>query len=209
MNLSAPFLVVLSANEGAALRVLARTTLPLSGREVARLGGAPSSSVARALKRLVEHGLVEVEVAGAGAAQLYTLNRRHLAAEPVLALLDMRRALVRRLAAVLEGWTLRPCHASLFGSAARGDGDTSSDIDIFLVRPQGLEAEAPAWRSAVDELSTAVLTWTGNRAGISEVSLEDVRRLIHERPPIVDNLERDGLTLIGVDVRQLFSGGGQ
>jgi DNA-binding transcriptional ArsR family regulator len=97
VNLAAPYLVVLSASEGAALAALARTTSPLSGRQVARLGGGSSSSVARALKRLVEHGLVDMQVAGAGAALLYTLNRDHLAAEPVLALLGMRRTLARRL----------------------------------------------------------------------------------------------------------------
>ena len=28
-------------------------------------------------------------------------------------------------------------HASLFGSAARGDGNTNSDLDLLLVRPKG------------------------------------------------------------------------
>ncbi len=143
--------------------------------------------------------------ASEGAALQYTLNRHHLAAQPVLALLGLRRTLARRLTSALEEWGVQPYHASLFGSASRCDGGTDGVIDVFLVRPPGLDAEAPGWRSDVDALSAAVLRWTGNRAGIAEVSIGDVQRLKRERPAIVENLECDVITLVGIDVHQLFA----
>jgi predicted nucleotidyltransferase len=32
-------------------------------------------------------------------------------------------------------------HASLFGSAARGDGVPESDIDLLIIRPERVDAE--------------------------------------------------------------------
>ena len=112
-------LAVLSPAEGGVLAVLAGTERPLSGREVARIGGQPRSTVAHVLRRLVEHGVVEAREAGGGAVLLYRLNREHLASEPLEALITLRRRLIERIRDELAMWSLRPCHASLFGSAAR------------------------------------------------------------------------------------------
>lgn len=136
---------------------------------------------------------------------LYTLNRDHLAADPAVALTRLRSALLGRMIGELESWEIKPIHASLFGSAARGDGDTSSDIDIFMVRPQGTHEDDEQWRSQINSLTDAVLKWTGNHAGISEVSKSDVTRFARERPPIVEDLERDALPLVGSPVTDLFS----
>lgn len=60
MNLSAPQLAVLPEATGGVLSALIGTTRPLSGREVARLGGVARSTAARALQHLAEPGLVTV-----------------------------------------------------------------------------------------------------------------------------------------------------
>ncbi len=207
MDLSAPHLVVLPAAVGGVLSALAGTTRPLSGREVARLGGVARSTAARALQHLVEHGLVRVQEAGAGAALLYTLNREHLAAEPVLALLGLRRSLVDRLRSEIEGWPLPPLHASLFGSAARGDGSTASDIDVFIVRPAAVAVEDARWRCQLDRLADLVVSWTGNHAGIAEVAEQELGRLARERPLVVEELEQDAVALVGPAVATLLERG--
>lgn len=160
--------------------------------------------MARVLQRLAEHGLANVQEAGAGVALLYTLNREHLAAEPLINLLNLRRCLVTRLEAEFERWTVLPAHASLFGSFARRDGDTSSDIDLLLVRPLEAGEENENWRSQLDEIAGHIFDWTGNRAGIAEVGAEELERLRRERPPIVEEFERDSITLYGPHVRELL-----
>jgi predicted nucleotidyltransferase len=206
MHLGAPHLAVLSPAEGGVLAVLAGTDRPLSGREVARIAGQPRSTVARVLQRLVEHGLADAREAGAGAALLYLLNREHLASEPLEVLITLRSRLIERIRGELARWSLRPCHASLFGSAARGDGDTDSDIDLFLVRPMGVAADDAAWREQLDGLATRIERWTGNRASLADVSLGDVARLARERPPVVRELEREAITLQGSPARELLAG---
>jgi predicted nucleotidyltransferase len=190
--------------EGDVIAVLAGTTRPLSGREVARLAGTSVNGTWRALRRLVEHGLVAEQEAGRGAALLFTLNREHLAAEPAEQLVDLRRRFLERTRELVERWPRRPYHVSLFGSAARGDGDTSSDVDFFVVRPSGVSEDEPEWRAQIDELATAVRRWTGNHASISELSEEDLPRLRRDHPPIVDEVERDAIQLSGDGATQLF-----
>jgi predicted nucleotidyltransferase/DNA-binding transcriptional ArsR family regulator len=204
MDMSAPYLVALPKGEGPVLSVLAGTTRPLSGREVARLSGGSLNTVRRALQRLAEHGLVRMQEAGSGAALLYTLNREHLAADAVIILVNLRRRLIDHLKAELQDWPLPPMHASLFGSAARGDGGTASDIDVFIVSPGTTDAEDERWRRQLDRLAALILNWTGNHAGIAEVSEDDIERLEEQRPPVAKELERDAITLIGPPIRELL-----
>lgn len=133
----------------------------------------------------------------AGNAYLYTLNREHLAAPALELLADIRVELERRLRAEIAEWEIAPAHVSIFGSAARGDGGTRSDIDLFVVRPAGVPEDDPRWRARLERLSQCVHAWTGNHLGLSEVSAANLRRLRRERPPIVEELRRDAMTLAG------------
>jgi predicted nucleotidyltransferase len=196
MDLSRPWAPIRSPIDMEVLRVLRGTTRPLTGREVARLVRAGSQPTVNAsLRRLSEEGLVRAEEAGN--AYLYTFNREHLAAPAIELLADVRSELERRLRDAIAEWTISPTHVSMFGSAARGNGDTSSDIDIFVVRPADVPGDDPRWRQQLDRLSDRIRVWTGNHAALSEVSAADVRRLRRERPPVVEELRRDAITLAG------------
>lgn len=205
MDLSRPWAPIRSPIDMAVLSVLRGTTRPLTGREVARLVRAGSQPAVNAsLRRLSEEGLVHADEAGN--AYLYTLNREHLAAPAVQLLADIWPELLRRLRSEIAHWQIAPVHLSIFGSAARGDGDTASDIDIFVVRPRDVADDDPRWREELDDLSEHVLAWTGNHVGLSEVSERDVRRLRRERPPVVDELSRDAIAIAGSEPAELFGG---
>jgi predicted nucleotidyltransferase len=203
MDVSRPHRVISHPLDGPVLRVLAGTTQPLTGRQVARLAEEGSQQgIGKALGRLAEEGLVDREEAGG--ASLYVLNRQHLAAPAAEVLSNLRGALLERLRKSFERWKTRPIHASMFGSAARGDGDTASDIDLFVVRPAGVDMEEEAWRKQIDRLADSVLRWTGNHAGIVEVPEEDLASLRRRRPPVLDELDQDAITLAGPDVSDVL-----
>jgi len=205
MDLSRPWALIRSPIDMEVMRVLRGTTRPLTGREVARLVRAGSQPTVNAsLRRLSDEGLVHVEEAGN--AYLYTFNREHLAAPAVELLADVRAELERRLRDEIAGWKIAPVHLSVFGSAARGDGDTKSDIDIFVVRPRDVPDDDPGWHEQLDGLSDHVLAWTGNHVGLSEVSEADVRRLRRERPPVVAELSRDAIAIAGSEPDELLGG---
>lgn len=196
MDLSRPWALIRSPIDMEVLLVVRGTRRPLTGREVARLVRAGSQPAVNAsLRRLAEEGLVRSEEAGN--AYLYTFNREHLGAPAIELLSGIRSELERRLRAEIGGWEIAPAHVSLFGSAARGDGDTRSDIDLFVVRPARVSEDDPRWRAQLERLSDHVYGWTGNHVGLSEVSAADVRRLRRERPPVVVELRRDAITLAG------------
>lgn len=183
--------------------VLAGTTAPLTGRQISRLvRKGTSPSVSAALDRLVEQGLVKRQEAGR--AYLHTLNRDHIAAPVVESLAGLRAELLRRLRDTFAGWRVAPLHASMFGSAARGDGDASSDVDLLVIRPTDIDEEDVAWRAQVDALAESVHAWTGNHAGIVELGEAELPELRHTPPPILEDLREDGIDLAGHPVRALF-----
>ncbi|MDF2753519.1 MAG: polymerase beta domain protein region [Gaiellaceae bacterium] len=205
MDLSRPWAPIRSPIDMEVLRVLRGTTRPLTGREVARLVRAGSQPTVNAsLRRLSDEGLVHVEEAGN--AYLYTFNREHLAAPAVELLADVRSELERRMRDEVAGWKIAPVHLSVFGAAARCDGDTKSDIHIFVVRPRDVPDDDPGWHEQLDGLSDHVLAWTGNHVGLSEVSEADVRRLRRERPPVVAELSRDAIAIAGPEPHELLGG---
>jgi hypothetical protein len=175
----------------------------MTGREVARLTGRTShGGVLDVLNRLTEHGLVDREEAGR--AFLFTLNRNHLAAPAVDILAGMRTELLSRIADSIDAWEIAPRHVSLFGSAARGEGDTESDIDLFVVRAKGVSEDDPRWRTQLEGLATQVRSWTGNHAGIAEVSEDEIPRLRRDQPPILDELRADAIVLGGAEIPDLL-----
>jgi predicted nucleotidyltransferase len=189
--------------DGEVLYALAGTTRGLTGREVARLTGRSShAGVLSVLNRLTGHGLVDrVEL---NRASLFALNREHLAAEAVIALAELRLALLDRIRIEIERWELPPIHVSLFGSTARGDGDLDSDIDLFVVRPAAVAYDEPRWRGQLDTLAERIERLTGNRAAVHEVSEAELPRLAADEPPIVAQLRADSIPLIGPGIATLL-----
>ena len=182
------------------LRALVQTTRPMSGRQIARLVEHGSlGGVQKALGRLVEQGIVLADAYPS--ATLFTLNRDHLAAGPVIELAQLSATLVARLKDAIRAWGLQPQHAYLFGSAARQDGDASSDVDILLVRAQGSQ-EAGVWTEQVDNLSNKIRLWTGNAAGILDISHTDLGRMRDNNEAILDSWQRDGILLAGLELPQ-------
>jgi len=202
MDVSKPFSAISSSVDTDVLVVLAGSTKPRSGRELARRAGRSNTGVQHVLDRIVEHGLVYREEVGR--TFLYELNRDHLLAPVVEQMAGARIELIRRLREAIGAWRAQPIHASLFGSAARGDGDTSSDIDLLIVRPTGLAPDDVTWRGQLDALADSVRRWTGNNAGIAEVPDEEVSRLRSDRPPVVEEISKDAVDLAGEDTRKLL-----
>jgi len=193
MDLSAPHRAVAPTVEGAVLMVLARVTRPLSGREIGRLAGRSEAGVRRALRRLSEHGLVKTDEAGK--TLLHSLNRDHLAAPAVEILTNMRAELLRRIKIAIAEWSIKPLEASLFGSSARGDGSTGSDIDLLVVRPPEVSGSDPVWEEQIRELSSSVLRWTGNHASVAELSPTDAELIASGDLPNAEEIGRDAIPL--------------
>lgn len=191
MDVSAPYETVVPSLDGAVLEVLARAGKPITGRQVQRLARRGSiPGISAVLDRLTEAGIVTVE--RAGSANLYEANRDHLAWPAVDTLVGIRNALRMKIRGHVVAWENPPAQATLFGSAARGDGDTASDIDILIVHR---DTAAPS-ELEVESLRSVVHRWTGNHAQLVVVSESAWAQMTKDADPLVDSVRRDGIDLL-------------
>jgi len=200
MNLSSPIRSVIPSAHGQVLAVLARTDQALSGRGVAELlnGRVSQRRVADVLADLVRAGIVNCDPGRP--ANRYWLNRRHVAAEAVTALAGMREAVFDRIAGLVAGWAIAPAALWAFGSAARGDGDVGSDVDLFVLRFDGVDEDDPVWVAQITALVEEVTAWTGNSAQELEYFESEFAALVAAKDPLVASLRRDAIRLAGDDV---------
>ena len=194
MDVGQPVTDVIPGARGAVLAALARLHTPRTGRQLARDARRPPSSTARILDDLVEAGIV-LRVTH-GRDNTYELNHEHLAAAAITALASLRGELVTRLR---EHMSSHPeiVAAWLFGSAARGDGSRTSDLDVLVVFSGDVD------ESVVGELAADARMWTGNPVQVVEHSVESLSLLVSEDNPLVESLRRDGVELVAGSRRYL------
>lgn len=183
MQLQSPLTLVTAALDGHVLTVLTRIDAWLTTPQIrASLSSFSDEGIRKVLRRLVEQGIVEAETVGR--TSHYRLNRQHLAAAPLVALVDLDRELLRRLSAHVSAWHVAPIYASLFGSAAGGAMRPDSDIDIFLVSPDA--ADPDVWDQQTLELAGQVTLWTGNDARVLDMTESEVRHFGRDEPVVAD-----------------------
>lgn len=203
MDLSFPISSVIPTVDGPVLAVLAGTTTPLSGRQVARLaaGRASQRGVADALARLTAAGIVLRQDRPPSA--LYRLNQEHLAVPAIVELANLRRTMIDRLSQIAANWPKRAASVVLFGSAARGDATASSDLDILVVRPARVGVDDEAWRQQLADLAAQAEAMTGNATNVVEYGTEELRKIARRREPVLVDAEHDGIVLTGSDLAAL------
>ncbi len=227
MDLTDPTSAVTATLDGPVLAVLASTGKPLTVGEVtAQMPRGSEVGVRRSLARLVEQGVVRATEMGRN--RVHELNRDHVAAPVAVLLSGLRLELWKRLRATLSAWKPRPMYACVFGSAARGDGDSQSDIDVLLVHApfpadadprhrssalghqlagaaaefrtaQLTDREVVRWRRQVDELHDQVRVWTGNPLQVVQMSSFEWADHRRRRTPLSTEISRDAIQVAGED----------
>jgi predicted nucleotidyltransferase len=204
MDLANPMQSVIPSAQGAVLNALARTDEPLSGRRVAELT-RPKFSQARVnaiLQKLADSGIVLRE--SSPPANLYRLNKKHVATEGILTLADMWATVLSRIRAELANWSVRPQAAWLFGSAARREARPESDIDILVVVPAGVmrsQGTSTVWQLQTDALAENIKAWTGNSCEVLEMDAMELEAAVERDDRLIRDLRDQAVVLAGDDAR--------
>jgi predicted nucleotidyltransferase len=207
MDLANPMQSVIPSAHGAVLSVLARTDLALSGRRIAELTQPKFSQrrVNDVLGQLADSGIVLRE--SRPPSNFYRLNHDHVAAEGIVALAGMWATLLERIRAELGKWTLQPEAAWLFGSAARREATTRSDIDILVIRPAGVldrDASSDVWERQTSNLADEVRAWSGNPCEVLEMDTSELSSAVERNDRLIGDLREQAVVLAGRDARALL-----
>jgi hypothetical protein len=210
--------------DGPVLAVLAQAGKPLTvGQVAAQMPRGSEIGVRKCLARLVEQGIVRATEMGRN--RVHELNREHLAAPVAVMLAGLRLDLWSRFRKTLATWNPMPVYGCVFGSAARGDGDAESDIDLLLVHAPlsgesdprrgsggrnstaGLTTESSAaplterqlvkWRRQVDHLRGLARGWTGNPLQVLEMSTFQWADHQGRRSALFREITRDAIEVVG------------
>ncbi len=225
MDLTDPTRAVTATLDGPVLAVLAGAGKPLTVGEIAALTPRGSEiGVRKSLARLVEQGIVCATEMGRN--RVHELNREHVAAPAAEALAGLRLVLWKRFRITLGAWNPKPVYGCVFGSAARGDGDAHSDIDLLLVRApvagetdprrrsaglaeivagyasefiasQLTSRQASKWARQVEQLHELVPAWTGNPLQIVEMSAFEWADHRRRRTALFTEIDRDAVQVAG------------
>lgn len=192
MKLQSPFTAVTSSLDGDVLAVLAPTDEWFTVSRIHRLlGGRSREGIRRALHRLTDAGTVDARTLGR--ETVYCLNRDHLAAPAIVALSQLRRAFIERLAQEMRTWPAPPAYAALFGSAARGEQREDSDVDLFVARPRRTDIE---WDDRLENLVAQASRWIGADVRPFVLEMAELHRAAaHE--PIVRSIVEEGVPVFG------------
>lgn len=191
MRLQNPFSAISTTGiDSQVLTVLVRSEQYLTIREIHQLLPEQGShqGVRLSAGRLVEQGMLLQRLTGRGYA--FAFNGDHLLAAAVREIAQAKSELISRMSRVISGWQIQPLVATLFGSAARNEMDTYSDIDVLIVVADGVAVDLV--EELVSDFAAHVTLWTGN----------DLRPLIYQdsevKPAsIFDSVIADGIVIAG------------
>ena len=165
--------------------MLLRTGAPLTGRRVHALASGRHSlgAVQQALRDLEGLGLITTETIGR--AGIHSINENHEAIAPLRSLaspIEMLTRVVRDAAPAVES-------VIVFGSVARGEAHGHSDIDLVVIAPEAWDGRAV--------LQQAVHERLGNDCDVLHLTREHFASAPEDREPVVAEILRDGLALVG------------
>jgi predicted nucleotidyltransferase len=205
MDLSVPLAAALPDLPAHVLNALLATTGWATGASVHRRAGHGSENGVRAvLAGLVDQGLVLAEPAGR--ATLYTINQDHVLYAPLVAMAQARAVILERVAGEIETWKdgVPACHASVFGSFARGEAGVDSDIDVLVVIEPGRDLAEARWVEQTAALGRHIRAWTGNRGEVMDLDEKGLSNLVATDDPLVDSWRADAVHLTGAPILQLL-----
>jgi hypothetical protein len=194
MDFRRPLQVVTPTLDGDVLSALAGAETEMTGRELHRvIGHGSHQGIRNAADRLAGQGVLSRR--SAGNANLYRLNRDHVAAAWIEGLAHLPAQVLDQLRGAIDGWAQLPVLVVLFGSVARGEATPHSDLDLLVVRPAECEPDEPVWQEQLSKLQARASAWTGNDARVLELGEQE---LTYGGPQqALADAGRDGIALYG------------
>ena len=204
MDFARPVEAIIPGAQGKVLNALAQITGPVSLRRTAEIAGVSPAQCSRLLGPLVELGIVERE--DVPPAAHFRLVREHLAARPLLELVDSHGRFMELLGRTARRLRPPPASVIVFGSLARGTAHAGSDIDVLLVRQAAQNADETEWHDGVADWIAGAEQASGNPVRVVEAGEREARSRLRSRQGMWASIRREGLCVSGVGLDELTGG---
>ena len=195
--LNKPLALFYDATRARVLDVMLANSQALSGRAIARRSDLSPTTTNLALGDLARHGIVSFR--GEGRSHLWSVHWENALVKQLVRLARVQDEQAGQVVADALG--SEPISVTLFGSVARGDADSRSDVDILVIandHAQGQDFRRRAYKASSalrQEVGREVEITVIDRDALQEASLNGFLRQVLT----------DGRTLHGKKLSELVS----
>ena len=201
MDFLRPIETIVPGSQGRVLAVLAETTAELNLRTIAQLAGVSQAQASRVLPGLVALGVVERREVPP--ASLFRLVPEHVASSALLALARSTDTVFDEIGRIAASLPYPPVSVIVFGSFARREAGTDSDIDVAVVRPADIDEDDESWATSLERFRSHVRRLTGNPVEVLEVSTDEAAAKVAGSSHLWAEIRRDGRVVYGLDLEKL------
>jgi predicted nucleotidyltransferase len=205
MDFRTPVETMIPGATGRLLAALARVDTELPVSTLARVAGVGRTRASGLIAELSSLGLVDRREIGR--TTMVSLARDNAAGQLVDRLGHLQSVVVDQLRLMASELDPAPLALLVFGSFARGEATSDSDIDVLAVRPTRVDSDR--WSDAVATFATKARRLTGNPVQVLDYDLDELRRRAGPRAKtgraFWEALRRDSLVLAGTSVGELLT----
>jgi predicted nucleotidyltransferase len=205
MDFRTPVETMIPGATGRLLAALARVDTELPVSTLARVAGVGRTRASGLVAELSSLGLVDRREIGR--TTMVRLARDNAAGQLVDRLGHLQSVVVDQLRLMATELDPAPLSLLVFGSFARGEATSDSDIDVLAVRPTDVDSDR--WADAVATFATKARRLTGNPVQVLDYDLDELRRRARPRAKtgraFWEALRRDSLVLAGTSVGELLT----
>lgn len=186
------------------LRFLTKVRGSFTGRELARQVGLSPEKTRQVLKDFQEQGIVEVQ--NAGRTNLYKLRKESTLVKNVLVpLFHSERNLPKSLAQTIRKGTSFPVVSIiLFGSLARGEERSDSDIDVLILTENNGDLRKA--KKEIESIEHKVIEEFSNRLSPLIWNVREFQRRYKTKDHLLRQIIKEGIVLHGKTVSEVVAG---
>jgi predicted nucleotidyltransferase len=201
-----PVEAVIPGATGRLLAALAQVEAELPVSTLARLAGVGRTRASGIIGELSDLGIVERREIGR--TVLVSLAKHSVAGELIDRLAHLGSEVIARLRTLASELDPAPETLLMFGSFARGEADSHSDLDLLAVRSPS--ANPDKWAAALSVFAEQAHELAGSPVQVLDYDLDELRRKAGPRARVGRDfwnaVRRDAIVLTGSQLDDLIDG---
>jgi predicted nucleotidyltransferase len=201
-----PVEAVIPGATGRLLAALARVEAEVPVSILASIAGVGRTRASGIIGELSDLGIVERREVGR--TVMVSLARHSVAGELIDRLAHLHAEVIARLRAIASELEPAPETLLVFGSFARGEAGSYSDLDVLAVRSS--EADPDKWAAALSVFAEQARDLAGSPVQVLDYDLDDLRRKAGPRARVGREfwsaVRRDAIVLTGSQLDVLIDG---